>query len=204
MNDEGRVLEENLPDVPHLQRPTASALARIAVEELESGAARPRRRVPAPPAGPRPRHRPARRPRPVRPGPALPAGPAPRAGRRRSGGPGWSCFRGPTWSTSRPAPRSAPRPSAQAGPLRWAEARHAPLDLIDAEGSSTPARRTRRTGRSARSAGSATPRASAGPWQASASSSPGFRAFPDHHPYRRRRRGRPGRLGHGRWGRSWP
>ncbi len=36
MNDEGRVLEENLPDVPHLQAPDRVALARCAVEELES------------------------------------------------------------------------------------------------------------------------------------------------------------------------
>ncbi len=36
MNDEGRVLEENLPDVPHLQGRDRATLARIAVEELES------------------------------------------------------------------------------------------------------------------------------------------------------------------------
>ena len=36
MNDEGRVLEENLPDVPHLQAPDRVDLARSAVEELES------------------------------------------------------------------------------------------------------------------------------------------------------------------------
>jgi tetraacyldisaccharide 4'-kinase len=35
-NDEALVLEENLPDVPHLQGADRSALARIAVEELES------------------------------------------------------------------------------------------------------------------------------------------------------------------------
>jgi tetraacyldisaccharide 4'-kinase len=35
-NDEALVLEENLPDVPHLQGPDRVALARIAVEELES------------------------------------------------------------------------------------------------------------------------------------------------------------------------
>ncbi|MEO6807716.1 MAG: tetraacyldisaccharide 4'-kinase, partial [Isosphaeraceae bacterium] len=38
LNDEGRVLEENLPDVPHLQGTDRAALARIAVEELESQA----------------------------------------------------------------------------------------------------------------------------------------------------------------------
>jgi tetraacyldisaccharide 4'-kinase len=36
LNDEGRVLEENLPDVPHLQHPDRVRSARIAVEELES------------------------------------------------------------------------------------------------------------------------------------------------------------------------
>ena len=36
MNDEGRVLEENLPDVPHLQGRDRASLAQIAVEELES------------------------------------------------------------------------------------------------------------------------------------------------------------------------
>ena len=36
LNDEGRVLEENLPDVPHLQGRDRAALARIAVDELES------------------------------------------------------------------------------------------------------------------------------------------------------------------------
>ena len=35
-NDEGRLLDENLPDVPHLQAPDRVDLARIAVEELES------------------------------------------------------------------------------------------------------------------------------------------------------------------------
>ena len=36
LNDEGRVLEENLPDVPHLQGRDRAELARIAVDELES------------------------------------------------------------------------------------------------------------------------------------------------------------------------
>jgi tetraacyldisaccharide 4'-kinase len=36
LNDEGRVLEENLPDVPHLQDPDRVALARIAALELET------------------------------------------------------------------------------------------------------------------------------------------------------------------------
>jgi tetraacyldisaccharide 4'-kinase len=36
LNDEGRVLEENLPDVPHLQGADRVALARIAVDEVET------------------------------------------------------------------------------------------------------------------------------------------------------------------------
>jgi tetraacyldisaccharide 4'-kinase len=36
LNDEGRVLEDNLPDVPHLQGRDRVELARIAVEELEA------------------------------------------------------------------------------------------------------------------------------------------------------------------------
>lgn len=36
VNDEALVLEENLPDVPHLQGADRAALARVAVEELES------------------------------------------------------------------------------------------------------------------------------------------------------------------------
>lgn len=35
-NDEALVLEENLPDVPHLQGPDRAELARVAAEELES------------------------------------------------------------------------------------------------------------------------------------------------------------------------
>src|SRR5262249_22004619 len=35
-NDEALVLEENLPDVPHLQGPDRAALAAVALEELES------------------------------------------------------------------------------------------------------------------------------------------------------------------------
>ncbi len=36
LNDEGQVLDENLPDVPHLQNPDRVETARIAVDELES------------------------------------------------------------------------------------------------------------------------------------------------------------------------
>jgi tetraacyldisaccharide 4'-kinase len=36
LNDEGRVLEENLPDVPHLQNPDRAALAQVASVELQA------------------------------------------------------------------------------------------------------------------------------------------------------------------------
>ncbi|MFO0911084.1 MAG: tetraacyldisaccharide 4'-kinase [Isosphaeraceae bacterium] len=36
VNDEALVLEDNLPDVPHLQDPDRAAMARLAVEELET------------------------------------------------------------------------------------------------------------------------------------------------------------------------
>ena len=71
MNDEGRVLEENLPDVPHLQGADRVDLAGRAAEELESellvlddGFQHRRPRA-------RPRRRPPRRPRPIRPRPDL-------------------------------------------------------------------------------------------------------------------------------------
>jgi tetraacyldisaccharide 4'-kinase len=35
LNDEGRVLEDNLPDVPHLQNPDRVALAHVAIDELD-------------------------------------------------------------------------------------------------------------------------------------------------------------------------
>jgi tetraacyldisaccharide 4'-kinase len=38
LNDEGLVLDANLPDVPHLQAPDRVALAKIAIEELEAEA----------------------------------------------------------------------------------------------------------------------------------------------------------------------
>ena len=184
MNDEAMVLEENLPDVPHLQDPDRVRLAADRGRGARVGAARARRRLPASPAGARPRHRPARRPRPVRP----------RAGSFRG-----ACFREPvrslrragSWSLSRAdlvsadRPRGDPRarPSGIAGPLRWVEARHAPLDLIGDGRRRRAARRSQATGRSPRSAGSATRRASAARSRRSAARSLGFRTFPDHHPY---------------------
>ncbi len=143
LNDEGRVLEENLPDVPHLQDPDRVALAGVATRELESELivlddGFQHRRLARDvdlvlldalePFGlghlfPRGLLRePIRSLRRARCGRLV----ASRSRRRR-----------PTaWRFGAEAER-------QAGPLRWVEARHAPLDLIDGEGSASSARPAR-------------------------------------------------------------
>ncbi len=137
LNDEGRVLEENLPDVPHLQNRDRFAMARIAVEELESEVlvlddAFQHRRL-------------ARdldivlidALEPFGTGRLLPRG----------------LLREPVGSLRRanlvvlsradlisPADRRAIRAEAErrAGPLRWVMARHAPRSLVDSEGVEYP------------------------------------------------------------------
>ena len=137
LNDEGRVLEENLPDVPHLQGRDRVALARLAEEELAS-------EVLVLDDGFQ--HR--------------------RLGRDLDlvlldaldpFGMGWMFPRGllrePVKSLKRAgvvvlsradlvdeATRLSIRARAErlAGPLQWAEARHAPRDLIDEVGGSFP------------------------------------------------------------------
>lgn len=137
LNDEGRVLEENLPDVPHLQDADRVRSAAIAVQELEAEVlvlddAFQHRRI-------------ARdldivlidALDPFGEGRLLPRG----------------LLREPVSSLSRAGivvlsradmvhsrERAAIRQTAErrAGPLRWVEGRHAPLDLIDGEGVSTP------------------------------------------------------------------
>jgi len=137
LNDEGRVLEENLPDVPHLQNPDRVALAQVAALELETelivlddGF----------------QHRRLARDldvvlldalEPFGLGYLFPRG----------------LLREPVRSLSRAhmvvlsradlvgaADRAAIRTEIerQAGPRPWVEARHAPLDLIDGEGASSP------------------------------------------------------------------
>ena len=85
-NDEALVLEENLPDVPHLQGTDRAALALTAVEELESEVAGPRRRLSASPPGPRSRPGPGGRHPALGPWTPVPARPAPRAAREPAAG----------------------------------------------------------------------------------------------------------------------
>ena len=138
INDEGRVLEENLPDVPHLQDRDRVQTARIAVEELEAellvlddGF----------------QHRRLARDldlvlidalEPFGLGRLL----LPRGLLRE---PVSSLKRADIAVISRadligPSERAAIRAEAErcAGPLNWVEARHAPLELVDSEGASYP------------------------------------------------------------------
>ena len=85
-NDEALVLEENLPDVPHLQGADRAALARSAIEELESDTFGPGRRLSAPPFVPRLGRGAARRDRPLGPRPAVAARPVARAEDRVAAG----------------------------------------------------------------------------------------------------------------------
>lgn len=137
LNDEGLVLDQNLPDVPHLQDPDRVGLARIAVEELES-------QVLVLDDGFQ--HRRLGRDLdlvlldaldPFGGGRLFPRGllREPIASLRRAG----LVVLSRADLVDEPR-RRAIRAEAErhAGPLRWVEARHAPLDLIDAEGQSSP------------------------------------------------------------------
>jgi tetraacyldisaccharide 4'-kinase len=181
LNDEGRVLEDNLPDVPHLQNPDRVALARIAVEELEAewlvlddGF----------------QHRRLARDLDIVLLDALdPFG----LGRLFPRG----LLREPVSSLKRAgvvvlsradlvdAPtRAAIRAEAerQAGPLRWAEARHAPRDLIDAEGRSRCLDRLEKE-KAVAFCGLGNPEGFRRTLAGLGVEVAGFRAFPDHHPY---------------------
>lgn len=137
LNDEGRVLEENLPDVPHLQGPDRVALAGIATRELESelivlddGF----------------QHRRLARDVDIVLLDALePFGLGYLSPRGLLREPIRSLRRAGVVVLSRadlvPASeRAAIRAEAEhrAGPLHWAEARHAPLDLLDSDGIASP------------------------------------------------------------------
>lgn len=137
LNDEGLVLDANLPDVPHFQDPDRVSLARIAVEESES-------QVLVLDDGFQ--HRRLARDLdivlldaldPFGLGHLLPRGllREPIRSLRRAGIVVLS--RADLVSTEeRRSIRS--RAERLAGPLCWAEARHSPRDLLDAEGESTP------------------------------------------------------------------
>jgi tetraacyldisaccharide 4'-kinase len=181
VNDEGRVLEENLLDVPHLQDPDRVALARVAVDELESelivlddGF----------------QHR--------------------RLGRDLDlvlldaldpFGLGWLLPRGllrePVGSLRRAAvvvlsradlvtesTRQAIRARAErlCGPLQWVEARHAPRDLIDSDGNSSPV--SLLAGRRvAAFCGLGNPEGFRRTLEPHCGTILDFRIYPDHHPY---------------------
>lgn len=182
-SDEGLLLEQNLPDVPHLQDPDRSRLSGIAVEELEAeilvlddGF----------------QHRQLGRDldlvlldalEPFGQGRLFPRG----------------LLREPIRSLRRadlvvisradlvaPIEHKAIREEAErhAGPLRWVLARHRPRDLIDSEGGSTPVEDIRGV-RVAAFCGIGNPE---GFWRTLAGLGVhpvGSRIFPDHHPYDR-------------------
>jgi tetraacyldisaccharide 4'-kinase len=181
MNDEGRVLEENLLDVPHLQDPDRVRLARVAVEELEAelivlddGF----------------QHRRLARDLDVVLLDAL-----------EPFGLGWMFPRGllrePVRSLRRAGvvvlaradlvagpERQAIRSTAErwAGPLRWVQARHAPLDLVDADGRSTTLSGLA-AAKVAAFCGIGNPEGFRRTIRPLVGSLADFRTFPDHHDY---------------------
>lgn len=183
LNDEGRVLEENLPDVPHLQGADRADLARIAVEELDS-------QVLVLDDGFQ--HRRLARDLDIVLLDALdPFG----LGRLFPRG----LLREPVGSLARagvvvlsradliPADdRARIRSEAErrAGPLRWAEARHAPRDLAGEGDDAEPLDRLRGA-RVAAFCGVGNPEGFRRTLIGLGVDPAGFRAFPDHHPYTR-------------------
>lgn len=183
LNDEGRVLEENLPDVPHLQGVDRAALARIAVDELESEILVLDDGL---------QHRRLARDLdvvlldaldPFGLGRIFPRGllREPIASLRRAG----------VVVLSRadliPAEdRAAIRRRAErhAGALDWAEARHAPLELVDSSGQAMPLDRLP-SSRIAAFCGIGNPEGFRRTLAALGAQTAAFRAFPDHHPYER-------------------
>jgi len=132
LNDEGQVLEANLPDVPHLQSPDRVALAEVAIDELETELivlddGFQHRRL-------------ARDVDLVLLDALEPFGLGHLFPRGLLREPIGSLGRATVVVLSRAdlvpaADRAAIKAEAErrAGPLRWVEARHAPLELIDAE-----------------------------------------------------------------------
>jgi len=181
MNDEGRVLEDNLPDVPHLQGADRVALARIAAEELEAEALVLDDGF---------QHRRLARDLDLVLLDALdPFGLGrifPRGLLREPVG---SLYRAGVVILSRAdlideEARRAIRTEAEtrAGTLRWAEARHAPRDLIDGQGLSSPLDRLDGL-RVAAFCGLGNPEGFRRTLLGMGVTIAGFRAFPDHHPY---------------------
>jgi tetraacyldisaccharide 4'-kinase len=181
LNDEGRVLEENLPDVPHLQDRDRAGLARVAVEELESqllvlddGF----------------QHRRLARDLdlvlidaldPFGHGKLFPRGllREPVSALRRAGVVLLSRADLVTGSDRAAIRRAAER---RAGPIRWAEARHAPLDLVDATGQVRPLDDLAHCSVAA-FCGIGNPEGFRRTLVGRCPSLLGFRTFTDHHPY---------------------
>jgi len=181
MNDEGRVLEENLPDVPHLQGADRVALARLAVEELES-------EVLVLDDGFQ--HRRLARDldvvlidalEPFGIGRIFPRGllREPVGSLRRAGVVVLSRADLVDETTRQAIRREAEQ---RAGPLRWVLARHAPLDLIDADARSSPLSEVGE-GRVAAFCGIGNPEGFRQTLQKLKVNLVGFRSFPDHHAY---------------------
>jgi tetraacyldisaccharide 4'-kinase len=181
LNDEGRVLEENLPDVPHLQDRDRVRSARIAVEELEA-------EVLVLDDGFQ--HRRLARDldlvlidalEPFGLGYLLPRGllREPLNSLRRADIVVLS--RADLVSASQRAAIRA-EVARRSGPLNWVEARHAPLEVIDADGSTTP---IRRLGESSVAAfcGIGNPEGFRQTILPLCSDLREFRIFPDHHDY---------------------
>jgi tetraacyldisaccharide 4'-kinase len=181
LNDEGRVLDENLPDVPHLQGRDRAGLARVAGEELESellilddGF----------------QHRRLARDLdivlldaldPFGHGQLFPRGllREPPSALRRAGVVVLS--RSDQVNESR---RAAIHDEAErrAGPLRWVEARHAPRDLVAAGGQARPLDELGQ-GSVAAFCGIGNPEGFRRTLTPHCPTLLGFRSFPDHHPY---------------------
>lgn len=181
LNDEGRVLDENLPDVPHLQGRDRVELARVAVEELESellvlddGF----------------QHRRLARDLdivlidaldPFGQGHVFPRGllREPVRALRRAGVVVLSRA-----DLVNEVDRSSIRHEAErrGGALRWVEARHAPLDLIDARGRARPVAELARR-EVAAFCGIGNPEGFRRTVIPRCAALRGFLAFPDHHPY---------------------
>jgi tetraacyldisaccharide 4'-kinase len=183
LNDEGRVLEENLPDVPHLQGQDRAALARTAVEELESQAAVLDDGF---------QHRRLARDLDIVLLDALdPFGQGRLFPRGLLREPVRALKRADVVVLSRAdlvdeSARRSIRTSAErvAGPLHWAEARHAPRDLIDAQVGSHPLA-TATSVRVAAFCGIGNPDGFRRTLEQLGVEVVAFREFPDHHPYAR-------------------
>ena len=181
INDEGRVLEDNLPDVPHLQSPDRVDIARRAIEELES-------EVLVLDDGFQ--HRRLARDLEIVLLDALdPFGLGrvfPRGLLREPIG---SLKRAGVVVLSRADLVDEPtrmaiqaRAEREAGPLRWVLARHAPIDLIDDQGRTFPLSEAQKT-RVVAFCGIGNPEGFRRTLAGLGIIPVGFRALPDHHPY---------------------